>query len=633
MAARYWVGGNANWDATAGTKWSLTSGGAGGQAVPTSSDDVFLDNGTGTGNVTISATANCKSLDCTGYIGTLAGSSQLTSAGSVKFVAGMTLTYSGTLIVNTTATLTSGGLTFPGNLTLAGTSITYTIADNWTISGLLLCNGVTATTINGAFTLTLAGGYTQTTVGTVSGTTSFKLTGGTWTSTLSTNSLRVPLEFAGNVTLATNVAYSQGTILYTSGTITVAGSTLTCATGCTFNTNGMSWNNVVLAGTSQTYTLSSDLDINGLFTCNGTTATTINGLFNIKVGGGYTQTTVATVNGTASFLFDGTGTWTSTLNTNVLRCNTTINLAGTLTFAAQVAFNTGVFTYIAGTVNVTTNSNTFNCLLGATLDTAGMSFNHVNLRGGTVTYTLSSNMDVNGNLLILTSTLTTTVNGFQINVAGGIDLSSGSTGLISGTTVIVMDGTGTITPATSTGSIRVPFTINTAGTITFGTTGIGYVRFVNNTVTYTTGTLVTIGSIIRFAGCSVVLNAAFSVDTITLETANNFSGSVGFTTNTLNIITISVSHTLKNGNTYTVNTAFASTTTTAAAHSGFISDVGGSQANFILGSTATQDIGFTDALDINSSGGKTICSYKGVLSNATNWRLLPVEVQTRGSMF
>ena len=44
MAAKYWVGGTANWDATAGTKWALTSGGAGGQAVPTSADDVFIDN-------------------------------------------------------------------------------------------------------------------------------------------------------------------------------------------------------------------------------------------------------------------------------------------------------------------------------------------------------------------------------------------------------------------------------------------------------------------------------------------------------------------------------------------------------------------------------------------------------------
>jgi hypothetical protein len=29
MANRYWVGGTATWDATAGTKWATTSGGAG----------------------------------------------------------------------------------------------------------------------------------------------------------------------------------------------------------------------------------------------------------------------------------------------------------------------------------------------------------------------------------------------------------------------------------------------------------------------------------------------------------------------------------------------------------------------------------------------------------------------------
>jgi len=49
MANRFWVGGDADWDATAGTKWALTSGGAGGQAVPTAADDVFFDANDGKG--------------------------------------------------------------------------------------------------------------------------------------------------------------------------------------------------------------------------------------------------------------------------------------------------------------------------------------------------------------------------------------------------------------------------------------------------------------------------------------------------------------------------------------------------------------------------------------------------------
>jgi hypothetical protein len=53
MADRYWVGGTANWDGTSGTKWSATSGGAGGASVPTSADDVFFD-ATSSGPCTIS---------------------------------------------------------------------------------------------------------------------------------------------------------------------------------------------------------------------------------------------------------------------------------------------------------------------------------------------------------------------------------------------------------------------------------------------------------------------------------------------------------------------------------------------------------------------------------------------------
>jgi len=51
MANRYWVGGTDTWNATAGSKWSTTSGGAGGSAVPTAADDVYIDANAG-GNVT-----------------------------------------------------------------------------------------------------------------------------------------------------------------------------------------------------------------------------------------------------------------------------------------------------------------------------------------------------------------------------------------------------------------------------------------------------------------------------------------------------------------------------------------------------------------------------------------------------
>lgn len=68
MAARYWVGGTGNWNDTA--HWSNASGGAGGQAVPTSADDVTMDGSSfsATGQiVTIDKTGStikaCKSFD------------------------------------------------------------------------------------------------------------------------------------------------------------------------------------------------------------------------------------------------------------------------------------------------------------------------------------------------------------------------------------------------------------------------------------------------------------------------------------------------------------------------------------------------------------------------------------------
>jgi len=119
MASRYWVGGTADWDGTAGTKWAATSGGAGGEAVPTSSDDVFFDANSGSGTVTIAAgETGCANLNCTGFTGTLAGSEAQTISGSLTLASGMTLSYTGIWTFNGTGvhTITSAGKTFGGSI-------------------------------------------------------------------------------------------------------------------------------------------------------------------------------------------------------------------------------------------------------------------------------------------------------------------------------------------------------------------------------------------------------------------------------------------------------------------------------------------------------------------------------------
>jgi hypothetical protein len=137
MANRYWVGGTDNWDGTAGTKWALTSGGAGGQAVPTASDDVFFDGSSGANTITISTTtALAKSLTCTGFTGTIAGSTAITVTGSVTLGSGMTWSNTGTFTINGTGTITTNGITLP-NLTKANTATTLTFGDNPTVTGTL----------------------------------------------------------------------------------------------------------------------------------------------------------------------------------------------------------------------------------------------------------------------------------------------------------------------------------------------------------------------------------------------------------------------------------------------------------------------------------------------------------------
>lgn len=148
MAARYWVGGNASWDATAGTKWATVSGGAGGAAVPTASDDVFFDGASGPVTITLGAIGVAKTFTCTGFTGTFAMSTfQLNMSGDVTLVNTMTLTGTSTVgfSMGTSCNVTTGGLTIPVVFTF-GTSLTFTFLDNFNTTSNVRHG---ATTFNG----------------------------------------------------------------------------------------------------------------------------------------------------------------------------------------------------------------------------------------------------------------------------------------------------------------------------------------------------------------------------------------------------------------------------------------------------------------------------------------------------
>lgn len=133
MANRFWVGGTATWDGTAGSKWSTTSGGGGGAAAPTNSDDVFFNGSSGSGAVTVpGAGATCRHCDFTGFTGSLIGTGNLDIRGNLTIASGMTWTFSGQLQfrhTSGTATITSNGKVITAELVITGVGGTTQFAD------------------------------------------------------------------------------------------------------------------------------------------------------------------------------------------------------------------------------------------------------------------------------------------------------------------------------------------------------------------------------------------------------------------------------------------------------------------------------------------------------------------------
>jgi hypothetical protein len=183
MANRYWVGGTASWDATAGSKWALTSGGVGGQAVPTASDDVFFDSNSGAVTVTVATAARlCLNLDFTGFTGTFAGSQTITISGSLILVATMTRMYTGTITFNATSTktITCNGVSLASALTFNGSGGTWTMQDALNTTGVItITSGTFSTGTNYALTCSNISSSNSNTRGITLGSSTVTITNGT----------------------------------------------------------------------------------------------------------------------------------------------------------------------------------------------------------------------------------------------------------------------------------------------------------------------------------------------------------------------------------------------------------------------------------------------------------------------
>jgi len=148
--ADHWLIATGNWNAAA--TWSTAgSGQEAGSTVPGAGDNVFLDANSGANTVlTVNVASACLNFDCTGFTGTLTGSSALSVAGTVlKLVSGMTWSHTGTLNLNKssgTVETTFAGKAISGNFTHNPVaSTTWKLLDKFTFTGSQLTIGVNCT--------------------------------------------------------------------------------------------------------------------------------------------------------------------------------------------------------------------------------------------------------------------------------------------------------------------------------------------------------------------------------------------------------------------------------------------------------------------------------------------------------
>jgi hypothetical protein len=209
------------------------------------------------GNITLSNT---------GYFYLYGGAS---STGIFKWTSGV-VTSTGSLIQFNAMVIDSAGMVFNRVTILNGTGQTTTLTTNLTTTGVVTLGNSTITqTINGSM-LTAGGGVTLSGTSTIIlGTTILRVSGGSIAS-VSAVQLRLHLELAGNVNFSTNLFYNTGSLTYISGTITFSPVvTLTSSTSLTFNTNGMTWNNITFTTSGSTLTLLSNFQMSGLLNTSG----------------------------------------------------------------------------------------------------------------------------------------------------------------------------------------------------------------------------------------------------------------------------------------------------------------------------------------------------------------------------
>lgn len=607
MANRYWVGGTAAWDATAGTKWALTSGGAGGQAVPTSADTVFFDAASGASTVTIGAsTAICSTLTCTGFTGTLAfGTNSIDLAGTGTIYTGAV---GGTLVTGTPLMLCSNATATARTINASPTSNSEANSISFNItagSGAISWGtnqGVKNITFSGTFTGSTGGGWfcygnltlkTGMTV-TASATTSyFVATSGTQQITSAALNLDFPITFSGTATYQLQDALSVGTgtnraVTLTGGTLDLNNNNFTIYGS--FTGSGTSTRTIAF-GTGQFYLTALTTTVWSVSGTNLTitgTSPTINATANATTGERdivHVPTTVSSalainINitaGSADFGFGSGNQLVNNLNFTGFTGrigNAGLSAAGRFNVYGNITMGTGMTTVSA------VSENTAWQLLGTgtqLITSNGVAFSSPFDLGGTGSYSLQD--------AFVTSALRQITLGTGTLVTNGFNITCGTFNYNNATTKAMNFGTSTITILG--GSSTSGFQGSNAGTT--------YTDVANSTIVFTststtcfsggqgggtgnqfgTVTMSGLGGTLNLGGGSTVAKCTTLNNTVSPCTITN-SCTTGFTVTNFNVDGTA-------GNLVTLNSATPGTARTISQASGTVD----AQYMFIKDSTVT----------------------------------------------
>jgi len=401
MPDRFWVGGTGSWSATNLTNWSATSGGAGGQSIPTAADNVYFDANSGGGTVTVtSANRACLNLSFRG----LSGTSDFTGT----FAGVTTLNISGGLILSTSISAT---YSYSSTISFIAISGTYDI----TLNGKTLVCTININGLGGTFNLT-DGLTTSTTAG------ALVLTAGTLNfGSFIHNIFSFNSSFSNVRTLnfgtATINLIGNGVTVWSTSTntnLTLLGTpTINCTYSGATGTRGVNFGTPAEANTINV-NITAGTDIVALSAGNYKSinftgfsgSTTIS---NVTIYKDLTLSSTQTITSAGSMAFAGTSvtqTITSnniTIPTATLTINsatTTVQNTGTLTTTGALTittgtFNinsnliiTGVFTLTAGTLSLNNGAN----VTSSTFSSPVGNVRTVNLGSGTWTLTGTGNV-------------------------------------------------------------------------------------------------------------------------------------------------------------------------------------------------------------------------------------------------